>query len=83
MVLDAETGQLLDHIEVRSGEALSVSMSADGHRLAAATGASVWNWDVETPDDVAALIRFARCALPYRVAGAELVVATPDAKCTD
>ncbi|HUS66457.1 MAG TPA: hypothetical protein VMZ28_18095, partial [Kofleriaceae bacterium] len=83
VVLDAESGQVLDHIDVRSGEALSVSMSPDGRRLAAPTGESVWTWEIDVPEDLAPLVRFARCALPYRVEGAELVVAHPDAKCRD
>jgi WD40 repeat protein len=81
VVLDARDGQVLDHIDVRSGEALSVAMSADGGRVASVTGDVIWTWDIDVPADLGPLLDVARCALVVRVEGGELVVATPDAKC--
>ncbi|HUS64074.1 MAG TPA: WD40 repeat domain-containing protein, partial [Kofleriaceae bacterium] len=80
-VLDATDGRLLDHIEVRSGETLNISMSSDGRHLAAAAGELAWTWDVAVESDLAPLLEIVRCAAPFRIEGSELVVAPRNDGC--
>jgi WD40 repeat protein len=73
VVLDAANGRALDHVEARSGEAISVAISPGGEMLAAPDGTQIWTWDYRPESDTASLARFARCVLPYRVEGADLI----------
>jgi hypothetical protein len=73
-ILDAADGRLLDYIDATSGEVLSVAVSPDGRTVAAPDGFRLWTWEFRKAGEASELARLARCELPYRVQGAELVL---------
>jgi len=78
-LIDAATGQPLNFIDSRPAEPLWITVDPQGSRVAAIDGDRVGVWDLELasepPEKVAALTR---CAVPYRVVGAEFVPAAPE-----
>ena len=78
-LIDAATGQPLNFIDSRPAEPIWITVDPQGSRVAAIDGDRVGIWDLELasepPEKVAALTR---CAVPYRVVGAEFVPAAPE-----
>ena len=78
-LIDAATGQPLNFIDSRPVEDVFITVDPQGTRVAAIDGDRLGLWDLElateSPEKVAALTR---CAVPYRVVGAEFVPASPE-----
>ncbi|HEU5059084.1 MAG TPA: hypothetical protein VFU21_21270, partial [Kofleriaceae bacterium] len=75
-LIDAASGQALNFVDSRPAEAVGISVDPQGTRVAAVDGHRIALWDLELatepPDEIAAMTR---CAVPYRVVGAEFVSA--------
>jgi WD40 repeat protein len=78
-LLDASTGQALSFVDSRSAESVLIIVDPQGRRVAAVDGDRIGLWDLElateSPDEIA---RWSRCAVPFRVLGADLVASPPD-----
>ncbi len=75
-LIDAVSGQALNFIDSHTADAVNIIVDPGGTRVAALDGNRVGVWDLELanepPEKVAALTR---CAVPFRVVGAEFVPA--------
>jgi WD40 repeat protein len=84
VLLEVADGRPLDYIDATSGEVLSLAISRDGRTIAAPDGNRVWTWQFKKDLEAPELTRLARCELPYRVEGAELVlVDRPQRDCSN
>jgi hypothetical protein len=78
-LLDATSGQALNFVDSRSAESVLIIIDPAGRRVAAVDRDRIGLWDLElareTPEEIAA---WSRCAVPFRVLGADLVASPPD-----